>query len=130
MSRIDARHGAMAIVPSILDGGIATNDFPLFEIDTDRVEAKYLRFTLFQPEMLRIYETLSKGSTNRRRMVIDEFLKLQVPIPEDIEQQEAISNLLWNSELNVSELSEHLGGIVNEVQSLVSSSLFHVFARL
>jgi hypothetical protein len=63
-------------------------------------------------------------------MVIDEFLKLQVPIPEDIEQQEAISNLLWNSELNVSELSEHLGGIVNEVQSLVSSSLFHVFARL
>lgn len=129
MSRIDARHGAMALVPSVLDGAIATNDFPLFEIDTDRVEAKYLRFTLFQPEMLRIYETLSKGSTNRRRLVIDEFLKLQVPIPEDIEQQESISNLLWNSELNVAELSEHLGGIVNEVQSLISSSLFHVFAR-
>lgn len=130
MSRIDARHGAMAIVPSILDGAIATNDFPLFEIDTDRVEAKYLRFTLFQPEMLRIYETLSRGSTNRRRMVIDEFLKLQVPIPEDIEQQEFISDLLWNSEMNVSELSEHVGGIVSEVQTLVSSSLFHVFAKL
>lgn len=129
MSRIDARHGAMAIVPSTLDGGIATNDFPLFEIDTDRVEAKYLRFTLFQPEMLRIYETLSKGSTNRRRLVIDEFLKLEVPIPQDLEQQEIISNLLWNTELNVSELSEHLGGIMNEVQSLVSSSLFHVFAK-
>ncbi len=129
MSRIDARHGAMAIVPSLLDGSIATNDFPIFEIDVDRVESKYLRFTLFQPEMLRIYETLSKGSTNRRRMVIEEFLKLQVPIPEDIEQQEIISNLLWRSEQNVSELSEHLGGIVNEVQSLVSSSLFHVFAR-
>jgi hypothetical protein len=62
-------------------------------------------------------------------MVLDEFLKLQVPIPEDIEQQEVISNLLWNSEQNVSELSEHLGGIVNEVQSLISCSLFHVFAR-
>lgn len=129
MSRIDARHGAMALVPTVLDGGIATNDFPLFEIDTDRVEAKYLRFTLFQPEMLRIYETLSKGSTNRRRMVIDEFLKLQVPIPKEIEEQEIIANILWNSEKNVSELSEHLGGIVNEVQSLVSSSLFHVFSK-
>ncbi|MEZ0018206.1 N-6 DNA methylase [Sinorhizobium fredii] len=129
MSRIDARHGAMAIVPSALDGAIATNDFPIFEINTDRVEAKYLRFALFQPEMLRIYEVLSKGSTNRRRMVIDEFLKLQVPIPEDIEQQEMISNLLWGSEQNISELSEHLGGILNEVQSLISSSLFHVFAR-
>lgn len=127
MSRIDARHGAMAIVPSALDGAIATNDFPIFEINTDRVEARYLRFALFQPEMLRIYETLSKGSTNRRRMVLSEFLKLQVPIPEDIEQQEVISNLLWSSEQNVSELSEHLGGIINEVHSLISSSLFHVF---
>ncbi|WP_292420257.1 N-6 DNA methylase [Mesorhizobium sp.] len=129
MSRIDARHGAMAIVPSILEGAIATNDFPVFEIDTDRAEPEYLRFALFQPEMLRIYETLSRGSTNRRRIIVDEFLKLKVPIPESVEEQEVFSSLLRTAEDRVFELSEHLGGIVDEVQSLISSSLFHVFSR-
>jgi type I restriction enzyme M protein len=36
-SRIDARNGAMALVPSELDGGVATNDFPVFEIQIDRI---------------------------------------------------------------------------------------------
>jgi type I restriction enzyme M protein len=43
LSRIDARNGAMAIVPAALNGGIATNDFPVFEIDVSRVDAQYLR---------------------------------------------------------------------------------------
>ncbi len=29
-SRIDARNGAMGLVPTILDGALVTNDFPLF----------------------------------------------------------------------------------------------------
>ena len=34
--RIGARNGAMTIVPSELDGEVATTDFPVFEIDTKR----------------------------------------------------------------------------------------------
>ena len=35
MSRIDARNGAFAIVPSDLDGAVVTQDFPLFDINKD-----------------------------------------------------------------------------------------------
>ena len=75
LSRIDARNGAMAIVPSELRGAIATNDFPVFEILTDRVLPAYLRYCLFQPSMLRVYELARRGSTNRRRLILDQFLK-------------------------------------------------------
>jgi type I restriction enzyme M protein len=129
LSRIDARNGAMAIVPTALEGAIATNDFPLFEIDTMHVDPRYLRFALFQPEMLRIYENLSRGSTNRRRMSVDEFLKLKVPVPESLEEQESVANVLMRSELNIEDLSEHLGGTIEEIRSLISSSLFRVFAQ-
>jgi len=32
-SRIDARNGAMGIVPPSLEGALVTNDFPLFDFD-------------------------------------------------------------------------------------------------
>jgi restriction endonuclease S subunit len=79
--------------------------------------------------MLRIYESLSRGSTNRRRIAVDEFLKLKIPVPDNLDEQEAVANLLRSSELKIEELSEHLGGTIEEIRSLISSCLFHVFAR-
>jgi len=36
LSKIDARNGAMGIVPEELNGAIVTHDFPLFDIDLQR----------------------------------------------------------------------------------------------
>src|SRR5687768_15474393 len=33
LSRIDARNGAVGIVPPELNGAVVTNDFPLFDVD-------------------------------------------------------------------------------------------------
>ena len=41
-SRIDARNGAMGIVPSDLDGALVTNDFPLFDVNHDRLLPQYM----------------------------------------------------------------------------------------
>jgi hypothetical protein len=40
-------NGAVALVPSELNGAIATNDFSVFEIRTGRVLHAYLRYCLF-----------------------------------------------------------------------------------
>src|SRR5208283_5584009 len=37
LSRIDARNGALGIVPSELNGAVVTNDFPLFNPDCQRI---------------------------------------------------------------------------------------------
>jgi type I restriction enzyme S subunit len=41
-SRIDARNGAMGLVPKSLDGALVTNDFPLFDLNTERLEPRFL----------------------------------------------------------------------------------------
>ena len=37
LSRIDARNGAMGLVPSELDGAVVTNDFPTFNVNRERL---------------------------------------------------------------------------------------------
>src|ERR1017187_8498966 len=42
LSRIDARNGALGIVPAELDGAVVSNDFPLFNLVADRMLPAYL----------------------------------------------------------------------------------------
>jgi type I restriction enzyme M protein len=127
VSKIDARNGAMALVPGELDGAIATNDFPTFEIDTARVLPAYLRYCLFQPQMLRVYERLSRGSTNRRRLQVEKFTGLRVPLPPSIDTQLEISEALGSVENSISELRERFGGMEEELSGLVGSVLHRTF---
>lgn len=127
VSKIDARNGAMAIVPSELDGAIATNDFPVFEIDEGKVSPAYLRYCLFQPSMINVYERLSRGSTNRRRLKIDKFLDLEIPLPESVEQQIEMADELASVERLIGELLERFGGMGEELDGLVGSVLHSVF---
>ena len=129
LSRIDARNGAMALVPSDLDGAIATNDFPAFEIQTDLVLPSYLRFCLFQPSMIRVYEHLSRGSTNRRRLNVDSFLDLCIPVPISLDLQLEVADTLEKAEQRISLLREQMGGIEEELGGLIGSALHYVFRK-
>jgi hypothetical protein len=129
LSRIDARNGAMALVPSELDGAIATNDFPVFEIRSERVLPAYLRYCLFQPYMLQVYEHLSRGSTNRRRLSVEKFLDLKIALPLDLDTQLKVADTLSKAEEGVGKLREHFGGMEEELDDLVGSALHFVFRR-
>lgn len=127
LSRIDARNGAMAIVPSELDGAVATNDFPVFEIDAERAVAAYLRYCLFQPSMIAVYENLSRGSTNRRRLKVDRFLDLNIPLPTGLERQIEVADSLSQAEQLIGELLERFGGMGDDLGGLIGSVLHNVF---
>jgi restriction endonuclease S subunit len=127
ISRIDARNGAMALVQSDLDGAIATGDFPVFEIRADKVVPAYLRYCLFQPSMIRIYENLSRGSTNRRRLNIDKFLNLRIPLPESLDAQLQVADALEQAENHIYILREQFGGMEEELENLIGSALHFVF---
>jgi len=129
LSRIDARNGAMALVPSELDGAIATNDFPVFEIRSEHVFPAYLRYCLFQPSMLRVYEHLSRGSTNRRRLIVEKFLELEIALPSDLDVQLAVADALRKAEEGVGRLCEQFGGMEEELEDLVGAALHYVFRR-
>ena len=129
ISRIDARNGAMALVPSELDGAIATNDFPVFEIRSDRVLPAYLRYCLFQPSMLRVYENMSRGSTNRRRLSVHRFLGLTIAIPSDLDVQLQVADALRKAEEGIGKLHEQFGGMDEELERLNWLSACHYVFR-
>lgn len=93
ISKIDGRSGAMAIVPSEYDGAIVTPDFPVFNINTNRVLPDYLLLTICHPAMLQSITATSSGSTGRRRLSVERFLNMQIALPSLSEQEVLMSNI-------------------------------------
>lgn len=93
VSKIDGRSGAMAIVPGGFDGAIVTPDFPVFDINTNRVLPDYLLLTICHPAMLQSITATSSGSTGRRRLSVERFLNMQIALPSVSEQEMLMSNI-------------------------------------
>jgi type I restriction enzyme, S subunit len=89
-SRIDARNGAMGIVPESLDGALVTNDFPLFEVNQEHILPQYMGWLCRTPAFVDLCARASEGTTNRVRLKEDEFLRLEIQIPDTNEQQRIV----------------------------------------
>lgn len=93
LSRIDARHGAVALLPDSLDGAVVTNDFPLFDFNIARVIPEYLSLVIKAEEFVELCKRASKGSTNRVRIKEDLFLALTIPLPSLDEQRRIVAKV-------------------------------------
>ena len=92
-SRIDARNGAMGIVPESLDGALVTNDFPLFEVNQKHLLPQYMGWLCRTPAFVDLCARASEGTTNRVRLKEDEFLRLEILIPDPSEQQRIVARI-------------------------------------
>jgi len=92
-SRIDARHGAFAIVDERLEGAVVSKDFPQFAIRSEKVDRRYLKWILTSPDFYGRIQAMSFGATNRQRMSEAAFLTMSVPLP-DVEGQRRIAAIL------------------------------------
>jgi len=86
LSKIDARNGAMGIVPEELNGAIVTHDFPLFDIDLQRINPQFLLLITTTAPFMQFAQSCSSGTTNRQRINVDKFLQQRIPLPS-IEEQ-------------------------------------------
>lgn len=90
MSKIDARNGAFGIITEDLDGAVVTSDFPLFNVDTNKIFPEYLALIASTKEFVRFAQSCSRGTTNRQRIDIYLFLSQQIPLPSLSEQKAII----------------------------------------
>lgn len=93
VSRIDARHGALGLVPSDLDGAIVTNDFPVFDINTEEIDPRYLDWYTTTQDFIEICKRASEGTTNRVRLKIDKFLDFEIPLPPIQDQNRIVAHI-------------------------------------
>ena len=90
MSKIDARNGAYGIVPEELEGAIVTNDFPVFDVDAEKIVPLFLVLISTTDNFIEFARKCSSGTTNRKRIDIDAFLNQKIPLPSIGEQKDIV----------------------------------------
>lgn len=129
LSRIDARNGAIGLVPLELDGAVVTNDFWLFDIDEGQVLPKYLDYYVGMPDFVDLCKRASEGTTNRVRLQPEQFLALPIPLPALAEQRRIVTRV----EALAGKIAEARGlrrAAVEAAVALLESAVGSSFAHL
>ncbi len=92
MSKIDARNGAFGVVGPDLDGAIVTADFPVFDVDKERILPDYLALFSSTTSFVRFAKSCSRGTTNRQRIDVNLFLSQRIPLPTLEEQHTLVTS--------------------------------------
>ena len=92
-SRIDARNGAYGIVGPELDGFVVSKDFPVFDIDTQRVNPQFLLKSVLGGGFLSQVRQSSFGATNRMRIKEEVLGQFSIGLPPLARQEEIIGIL-------------------------------------
>lgn len=93
LSKIDARNGAFGVLPEECDNAIVTGNFWVFEVDHTRVNSSFFNYLSKSKDFVATCVAASDGTTNRRYLQEDAFMRMTVPVPELTEQQAIVSRL-------------------------------------
>lgn len=115
ISRIDARNGAFGIIPPELEGAVVTNDFPLFHIDTTKINPFFLVLITTTKEFIKFAQSCSSGTTNRQRIDIGLFLNQKIPLPTLSEQDKLVND--YAGKINkAKDLEQEANGLEGEIE--------------
>lgn len=120
LSKIDARNGAIGLVPQELDGAIVSNDFPSFEFaDSGQLDPAFMGWMVRSRHFVDLCKAASEGTTNRVRIKEDRFLAQRIMLPPLAEQQAIVSRLdtLANK---VRQVNDHLDAIERDADRLLA----------
>lgn len=120
ISKIDARNGAMGIVPPELDNSVVTGDFLLFNINEDIVKTEYFDLYVRHKAFVEVCKACSEGSTNRVRLKINKLLSREVLLPL-IDKQEQCIKLLAGVSKKVNEIRALRASQHKEIRLLLYS---------
>lgn len=120
ISKIDARNGALGIVPPELDGAIVSNDFPSFEVkDQTKCLPDFLGALVKSAWFVDLCKASSEGTTNRVRLKEERFLNQEIPLPP-LSEQRAIVARLDELRDKTQKLNAHLDAIEADADHLLA----------
>lgn len=124
LSKIDARNGAIGLVPQELDGAIVSNDFPSFEFaDSKQLDPAFMGWMVRSRHFVDLCKAASEGTTNRVRIKEDRFLAQEIALPPLAEQQ-AIVGRLYTLADKVRQVNEYLDAIERDADRLLRAYIF------
>ncbi|MGA2140558.1 MAG: hypothetical protein ABSH14_17010 [Verrucomicrobiia bacterium] len=90
-SKIDARNGAIGLVPVSLPKVVVTGEYPVHVPDGEQVDARYLALLLRTPNFLQLIRRAASGTSGRKRITPENFRAIQVPLPDKSHQQRLVA---------------------------------------
>lgn len=87
VSKIDARNGAIGIIPQHLNEAVITNNFIVYDVDTTKALPKFLVLLLTSQQMMKKIADDSSGATRRIYLQEDKFLSEPIALPTLTEQR-------------------------------------------
>lgn len=120
LSKIDARNGAIGLVPPELDGAIVSNDFPSFEFrNSSLCDAAFMGWLVRSAPFVDLCKAASEGTTNRVRIKEERFLAQQIALPSLAEQQALVASLDALAE-KTGRLDAHLDATERDAEHLLA----------
>lgn len=81
-------------IQSIVDIGIVSPAYKIWNVDSHKIVPKYLETVLRSPRSVRYYSSKFNGSVKRRERITDnDFLEMEIPFPAKEQQQYAVDVL-------------------------------------
>lgn len=120
LSKIDARNGAIGLVPPELDGAIVSNDFPSFDFrDPERCDPAFMGWLVRSAPFVELCKAASEGTTNRVRIKEDRFLDQRVGLPPLSKQQAIVARLDTLAE-KTRAVEAHLDAVKRDAERLLA----------
>jgi type I restriction enzyme S subunit len=129
ISKIDARNGAMGLVPPELDGAVVSNDFPTFEPDQSRLLPEYLGWLSRTKPFVEACSRASEGTTNRVRLKEDRFDAIEILLPPIDEQRRIVSRIEFFTN-KIDDANGLKKRVLPELLSLRHATFREAFVRL
>ena len=121
--KLMAWEGALCVIPPECDGLYVSTEYPVFEINTDRVLPDVLDVYFRSPEVWPKLSGTSKGTNvRRRRLNPQQFLNYVMPLPER-EVQERVAEV----RAKLTGIKAQHPGLVTELEALMPAILDRAF---
>lgn len=80
-SKIDARSGAIGVLPNDIPKAVVTSEFPVFVADPEKLDGRFVRLVLRTGGFLKTIRAKATGTSGRKRITPEAFLNLRIPLP-------------------------------------------------
>ena len=85
-SKIDARNGAIGLIPQSLQKVVVTSEYPIHVLDTKKIHGGYMALLLRTPNFLKMIRNAASGTSGRKRITPENFRAIEIPLPDLNEQ--------------------------------------------
>ena len=118
ISQIDLWKGCVAVVPREYDQAIVTQEFPLYQVNTELLDPQYLALLLRSRYFQRAIRAITTGHSNRRRTQAEDFEALRVFLP-DLHTQRAIASMAEEGRQSVTHADSSFHQLLVDIEEVL-----------